>query len=431
MSIFETLRTANHNLFRNKIRTFLTILAIFVGSFTIILNVGINAGVNAFIDDQISTVGGENYLVIAKGDFSMQASGMASQGEIQEYSENSNFSYMNQSDIDKIAQLDGIDPDSISERGMGVSVDYIRGTKNDKKFVTSGIGSMPPGDFNVPVTAGEIPNPDRAENLIAIESGYPQALGYDKDEDIIGETVILGLRDPMTKKMREFEAKVVGVQASGIIVFNGNAVTAQLENAVANVYGQYMSDEQKNSYPMLQASFDTSRYTEAEIKQILKDAGYSAYTVSDLVGMIKTFFDAILIVFTIFGTIALLAAAIGIINTLLMSVEERTREIGLDKALGMSSGRVFGEFATEALLLGFWGSVFGVAIAIAIGTVVNAAVHAPGGFLEVFPTFELFRFTLGNILPIILVVMFIALIAGTAPALKAAKKNPIEALRYE
>ena len=114
-----------------------------------------------------------------------------------------------------------------------------------------------------------------------------------------------------------------------------------------------------------------------------------------------------------------------------MSVEERTREIGLDKALGMSSGRIFIEFATEAILLGFWGSVVGVAVAFGIGTVVNAAVHAPGAFLEVFPTFELFKFTLSNTIPIILIIMFIAFIAGTAPAWKAAHKNPIEALRYE
>ena len=95
-----------------------------------------------------------------------------------------------------------------------------------------------------------------------------------------------------------------------------------------------------------------------------------------------------MVFFTIFGGIALLAAAIGIVNTLFMSVEERTREIGLDKALGMSSGRVYAEFATEAILLGFWGSVFGVVVAMIIGTVANTAVHAPGGFLEVFPTFR-------------------------------------------
>ena len=66
MSIIDTIRTANHNLFRNKLRTFLTILAIFIGSFTIILNSAINSGVNNFIDDQIDMIGGKDYIVITK-----------------------------------------------------------------------------------------------------------------------------------------------------------------------------------------------------------------------------------------------------------------------------------------------------------------------------------------------------------------------------
>lgn len=64
MQFFDILRTANHNLFRNKVRTFLTILAIFVGSFTIILNVGINSGVNAFIDEQTKALGGDNFIML-------------------------------------------------------------------------------------------------------------------------------------------------------------------------------------------------------------------------------------------------------------------------------------------------------------------------------------------------------------------------------
>ena len=194
---------------------------------------------------------------------------------------------------------------------------------------------------------------------------------------------------------------------------------------------KYYPDDYEAPTYYVMATFDNSRYSEDEIKQIISDAGYSAWTINDMMGVIRTFFDVIMIVFTIFGGIALLAAAIGIVNTLLMSVEERTREIGLDKALGMSSGRIFAEFATEAILLGFWGSIFGVAVAFGISSIVNVAVHAPGAFLEVFPTFELFKFTIGNTLPIILTIMFIAFVAGTAPASKAAHKNPIEALRYE
>ena len=431
MSLFETLRTANHNLFRNKVRTLLTIIAIFVGSFTIILNVAINTGVNAFIDDQVNAVGGENYLIITKGDLSSQMASLTRANEIREYSEAQTLTTMDDSDIDVLNKLDGIVDGSVSVRSLGEVVDYILADGSDKKYAASMAGAMPPGNFNVAMTAGVIPDADAQEDVIALEAGYAQALGYDKDEDIIGETVILGVQDPITKQFHEFKAKVVGVQASGIVAFDGGIVTNQLQEKLGQVYSKYYTEEQKSAYVMVQATYDTDQYTENEIKKIVRDAGYTAMTISDIIGTIKTFFDVIMIVFTIFGSIALLAAAIGIVNTLLMSVEERTREIGLDKALGMSSGRVFMEFATEAILLGFWGSVFGVAIAMMIGTTVNQVVHAPGGFLEVFPTFELFKFSVGNVLPIVITVMLIALIAGTTPALKAARKNPIEALRYE
>lgn len=432
MSLFDTIRTANHNLFRNKVRTLLTILAIFVGSFTIILNIAINTGVNQFIDDQTNMIGGEDYLVIMnRGSANSMANTMGG-SEIQEYSEDNSISEITDEDIEKLKNLDGIDGDSVEPRGNGVSIDYIKGTKNDKRFqVNTGAGTMPPGNFTVPMTAGEIPDPDTKEDLIALEAGYPKALGYDSDDDIIGQTVILGIKDPVTGEFQEFKVKVAGVQASGVVAFNGNAVTRQLESKLKHVTEQYYPAGQKTPVYSLQARFDLDRYSEDEIKQLLEDNGFYALTVSDIMGMMRTFFDAIMIVFTIFGGIALLAAAIGIVNTLLMSVEERTREIGLDKALGMSSGRVFCEFAVEAISLGFWGSAVGVVIAVLIGSFANTAVHAPGGFLEELPTFNLFSFTPGNIIPLVLIIMFIAFIAGTIPAWKAAHKNPIDALRYE
>jgi putative ABC transport system permease protein len=154
-------------------------------------------------------------------------------------------------------------------------------------------------------------------------------------------------------------------------------------------------------------------------------------TVDDQVGMIKTFFDIILIVFSIFGGIALLAASIGIINTLFMSVQERTREIGLMKAMGLSSAKVFLSFSLEAISLGFWGSALGITLSIITGHVANTIFHEPGGFLESFPTFNLTEFTFANCAVITLLIMLIAFLAGTLPAVKAARKNPIDSLRYE
>lgn len=430
MGLFEIIKTANHNLFRNKVRTFLTILAIFIGSFTIILNAAINTGVNSFIDEQTASMGGEDYIMIASSGTVGMMSGMASNSnEPVEYNPNQTISAMNQEQLDKLGKIDGLNPDDFYV-SKTLPVEYITSKETDKKYNIT-VGALPPGDFKIGTTAGHIPDQDTKKYEIALQSGYPKALGFASDEDAIGKTVTLVLTDPMTNKPVSYDATVVGVQAPGVVAVNGAIMSRALEDVMYEEATKYYPAEQKELVYAIQTRFDNTKYTEDEIKAKLKEAGFVGLTVSDMMGMIRTFFDVIMVVFTIFGGIALLAASIGIINTLLMSVEERTREIGLDKALGMSSGKIFLEFAIEAIALGFWGSAFGVAVAMVIGTVANTLVHAPGAFLEAFPTFSLFEFTPANIIPIVLIVMFIAFLAGTAPAWKAAHKNPIDALRYE
>lgn len=430
MGLFEIIKTANHNLFRNKVRTFLTILAIFIGSFTIILNAAINTGVNSFIDEQTASLGGEDYIMItSSGTAGMMSGMMSSSNEPTEYNPNQTISAMNQEQLDKLGKIDGLNPDDFYV-AKSLPTEYITSKETDKKYNIT-IGAMPPGDFKISTTAGHIPDQDAKEYEIALQAGYPKALGFESDEDAIGKTVTLVLTDPMTNKPVSYDATVVGVQAPGVVAVNGAIISRVLEDDIYDEATKYYPAEQKELVYAIQTRFDNSKYTEDEIKAKLKDAGFVGVTVSDMMGMIRTFFDVIMIVFTIFGGIALLAASIGIINTLFMSVEERTREIGLDKALGMSSSKIFLEFAVEAISLGFWGSAFGVAVAMIIGTIANTLVHNPGAFLEAFPTFNLFEFTPANIIPIVIIVMFIAFLAGTAPAWKAAHKNPIDALRYE
>ena len=178
-----------------------------------------------------------------------------------------------------------------------------------------------------------------------------------------------------------------------------------------------------------QATADVEPSKIKDVQKALEEIGLKAMSVEDEVGMFQTFFDAIVIVFNIFGGIALVAASIGIINTLFMAVQERTREIGLDKALGMSNSKVFLSFSAEAIMLGFWGSLFGIIVSFIVGQIANSV--ATQTFLSDFPTFKLTIFDPLTMIGIAFVIMFIAFLAGTLPARRASKKNPIDALRYE
>jgi putative ABC transport system permease protein len=206
----------------------------------------------------------------------------------------------------------------------------------------------------------------------------------------------------------------------------GSRTNLALWNRINELNYEGMPAEMNRSY---MATADVEPDKIKDIQKQLEEIGLKAMSVEDEVGMFQVFFDAILIVFNIFGGIALVAASIGIINTLFMAVQERTREIGLDKALGMSNGKVFLSFSAEAIMLGFWGSLFGIIISFVVGQIAN--VVATQTFLSDFPTFKLTIFEPLTMISIALIIMLIAFLAGTLPARRASKKNPIDALRYE
>ncbi|MEE2057125.1 FtsX-like permease family protein [Rhodococcus artemisiae] len=128
-----------------------------------------------------------------------------------------------------------------------------------------------------------------------------------------------------------------------------------------------------------------------------------------------------------FAIIALLAASIGIVNTLFMAVQERTREVGLMKALGLSSARVFSLFSVEAVVIGLLGSALGVVGAVVVGKISAAALD--GTILADMPGLTIIAFEPTTIATVILGIMAIAFLAGTLPALRAAKQDPIASLR--
>ncbi len=488
MILLSNLAEANRNLWRNKLRSTLTIVAIMVGSFSIIVSLAIQTGAKTFIDDEFNAIGGDNVISILPNEVT-DLSSMGLSNDIVEYEEGKGDildAEITKDQIEKIKQIEGIKADSVKPF-TSLSVDYITSEKSNKKYRIN-VSNVSSDSFNIELAHGKKLDLKANDNQIILPSGYAEKLGFDDEESIIGHNVELNIVLPnltaiypqnsievsqetenttttpntnvseeaigasdsntsdeettnvqtstsTTTTKTEFAtitAKVVGIRKDAVIAFSsGDAlVNDKLANLIKTENDKSLSPAQKDKVFTLQAEYEDGADVD-HIMAELEKMKLIGSTKEDLIEGTHEFLDVLTIILYIFGGIALLVAAIGIINTLMMSVQERTKEIGLNKALGMSSTRVFKIFSLESILLGFWGSALGTLIAIGVGEIADQILHRDGMLLANFADFHIVKFTVFNVAIVIAIVMFIAFLAGTLPAIRAAKKNPIDALRYE
>ncbi len=400
--VIEYAKMAFRNIYVNKMRSLLTMLGIIIGISSVIIVLAVGMGGQAQITDELNS--------IANGAIYIYPSG----------SDLSESDYITDADIDAIRNLPTVSAVTVESGSSGT----ITGPRNETISASISSGSA---DRNLvipsSVVSGRVWNEadyNSARNVITIDStGAKELFGSD---NVVGLTVQMNVYD----RLADFT--IIGVTETTQMSF-GEDVTASVSMPLSTLQNFTGSADFGSPYyqiAFMPADGDLKDKAISDVTTLLSQRHnnaerdvYDAMDLSAFADQFNTIIGTFSTIIAAIAAISLLVGGIGVMNIMLVSVTERTREIGIRKALGAKTGTILFQFLVESATLTLVGGVIGLVIGILGGDIV-------GGLLGVEAVISP-----AVVIGVVVFSSAIGIFFGIYPARKAARLNPIEALRSE
>jgi putative ABC transport system permease protein len=413
MRINHQLKTAINGLTSHKSRSLLTILGIVIGIASIILIMSLGQGAKDLILGEISGQVGSKIIEVRPGG---EPQGMTD--FLSMFSDS-----LTQKDIDELERKGNV-PNMAKIMPMVFSSVTLNFGNENHQATLYGATELAAGMYNIKIEDGRFLEEDDVKSnssVVVIGSKVRKNL-FENENEIIGKKIKI--------KGRNF--KVIGVMpegGQGTFSFDDAVLvpyTSAQQYVLGYKYFQHIiveADTEEN-VPRVVEDIKITIRNSHDIDSTEKD-DFSVQSMIDAIKTMETVMSILTLLISAVAAISLVVGGVGIMNIMLVSVTERTREIGLRKALGATDKDIMIQFLFEAVILTAMGGLIGIILGASLSFITSSLITK-------FTTYNwLFSFPISAAVIGILVSSFIGLVFGIYPARQASKKSPMEALRYE
>lgn len=400
-------------LLANKARSFLTMLGIIIGVASVVLIISLGAGAQSLIVNQIKGLG-SNLISVTPGKSEESGPPASVMGVV--------VTTLSYEDLKAIKLRV---PNLLSASGYSEAVGTVSWKNNNYDTSINGVTADYLDTEGGSLSEGRFFNSEEETNLSRVV-----VLGSVVKEELFGNSDALGQKVKIKKQVFE----VIGVmEERGKVAFQDydDQVFIPLKSVQKLISGvDYLGS--------LRIKVDDGANIErviSDIEIILRERhgisdqsgtndDFSVRSLDQALDLLTTVTDALRYFLIAMAAISLIVGGIGIMNIMLISVNERTREIGLRKAVGATNFNIIFQFVLEAVFLTFIGGLIGVAIGVFFSFIISKVVVSLGYDYD-------FIITIGSIALALSVSILIGVVFGLYPAIKASKLEPVEALSYE